>query len=80
MDWLKREPVATGQITDDQDPFESVVSIQPRVNASTDTFKIDIKSEEEGDESQSSGSEYEYEMPGAFPDSNSEDSVFCPPM
>ena len=48
MDLLKREPVATGQVTDDRDPFKSVVSIQPLVNASTDTFKIDMKPEEKG--------------------------------
>jgi hypothetical protein len=80
MDWLKREPVATGQVTDDRDPFKSVVSIQPLVNASTNTFKIDMESEEEGYESQPSGSEYKYEVPGAFLDSNSEDSVLCPLM
>ncbi|TAQ90814.1 hypothetical protein B7494_g887 [Chlorociboria aeruginascens] len=58
MDCLKREPVATSQVTDDRDPFMSVVSIQPLVNASTNTFKNDIESEEERYESQPSGSEY----------------------
>lgn len=77
MDWLKREPVTTSQVTNDRDPFKSVVSIQPLVNASMDTFKIDIKSEEEGYESQPSGSEYKYEVPGAFLDSESEDIVLC---
>jgi hypothetical protein len=80
MDLLKREPVATGQVTDDRDPFKSVVSIQPLVNASTDTFKIDMKPEEKGYEGQPSGSEYKYEVPGAFLDSDSEDSVLCLPM
>ena len=80
MDWLKREPVATGQVTDHRDPFESVVSIQPLVNASTNIFEIDLKSAEEGYESQPSGSEYKYEVPGAFLDSDSEDSVLCPLM
>jgi len=80
MDWLKREPVATGQVTDDRDPFESVVSIQPLVNASTNIFEIDLKSAEEGYESQPSSSEHKYEVPGAFLDSDSEDSVLCPLM
>jgi hypothetical protein len=80
MDWLKREPVTTGQVTDDRDPFESVVSIQPLVNASTNIFEIDLKSEEEGYESQPSGSEYKYEVPSAFLGSDSEDSVLCPLM
>ena len=79
-DWLKREPVATSQVTDDRDPFKSVVSVQPLVNASTNTFEIDMESEEEGYESQPSGSEYKYEVPGAFLDSDSEDSVLCPLM
>jgi len=80
MDWLKREPVATGQVTDDRDPFESVVSIQPLVNASTNIFEIDLKSAEEGYESQPSSSEHKYEVPGAFLDSDSEESVLCPLM
>jgi hypothetical protein len=77
MDWLKREPVATRQVSDDRDPFESVVSIQPLVNASTNTLKIDMESEERGYESQPGDSEYEYEVPGAFLDSDSEDTVIC---
>ena len=80
MDWLKREPVATGQVTDDRDPFKSVVSIQPLVNASTNTFETYMKSEEEGYESQPSESEYRYAVPGAFLDYDSEDSIFCPQM
>lgn len=77
MEWLKREPIAIGQITDDRDPFKSIVSIQPLVNASMNTLKIDTKSEEEGYEGQASGSEYKYEVPGTFLDSDSEDSVVC---
>jgi hypothetical protein len=80
MDWLKREPIATGKVTDDRDPFESVVSIQPQVNASTNIFNFDMELEEEGYESQPSGSEYKYDVPGAFLDSDSEDSVLCPLM
>jgi hypothetical protein len=80
MDWLKREPVATSQVTDDRDPFRSVVPIQPLVNASTNTFKIDMNSEEEGYERQPSDSEYKYKVPGAFLDSDSEDSILCPLM
>jgi hypothetical protein len=80
MDWLKREPVATSQVTDDRDPFKSVVSIPPLVDASTNTFEIDMKSEEQGYESQPSGSEYKNEVPGAFLDYDSEDIVLCPLM
>jgi hypothetical protein len=76
-EWLKREPVVTGQIADDRDPFKSIVSIQPLVNASMKTLKIDIKSEEESYRGQASGSEYKYEVPGTFVDSDSEDSVVC---
>ena len=77
MEWLKREPVSIGQTTDDRDPFKSIVSIQPLVNASMNTLKIDINSEEEGYEGQASGSEYKYDVPGTFLDFDSEDSVIC---
>src|SRR3569833_2593435 len=48
LTWLKREPVITGKVTDDREPFESIVPIPPQGNAPVTTRcreDVDLKEE-----------------------------------
>ena len=69
LTWLKREPVITGKVTDDREPFESIVPIPPRGNAPVTTRcreDVDLKEE-------SSRLAEDFEMPGSFPGTESAD-------